>query len=278
MNQSNVQSFDPQTSGAVRWCRAVGGFRIIDTAHVNVSRLGHHAHELASLNLVLCGGLPETYGCRTHEYPTGFLVYKPPNYEHANDFRGRRTRTLIIELDQSQFESMSEYESSLMQQWDVFHPRISAIAQRLYAELVHADSDSALATESLCYELFSSASRESHRLAKSRRPKWMDSAVDYLHAHFQMGPTIADVAAQVGVCPTHFARAFRKHVGCTPGDLIRSRRLALVLERLFSAEQSCSQIAAEAGYSDESHMIRAVRNAVGVTPGSIRRAARRSCG
>lgn len=83
---------------------------------------------------------------------------------------------------------------------------------------------------------------------------------------------VRDVAADVGVHPVHLARAFRATWGCSPGELIRWRRLDRAAELLRGSQLPAAQIAAETGFVDQSHMTRAFRAAYRITPAAYRRA------
>jgi AraC family transcriptional regulator len=93
----------------------------------------------------------------------------------------------------------------------------------------------------------------------------MDEAAD-------AGLTIGQVAARAGVHPTHLARVFRQAFGCTPGELLRWRRVERTADLLARSALPAAEIAAAAGFTDQSHMSRAFKAFYGLTPGGWRRA------
>jgi AraC-like DNA-binding protein len=64
---------------------------------------------------------------------------------------------------------------------------------------------------------------------------------------------------------------FRQHQGVTIGAYLRELRIEAARRQLSSSEQSLSEIAANAGFSDQSHFSRLFRAATGHTPAAYRR-------
>ena len=270
--RANSHWSDLPTAGEIRGLHTLPGFRLSDVVHNRARKLKDHAHTCASLNLILAGSYPEK--CERsvqREFPAGHLVYKPPLQPHSNQFDGRYVRSLVVELAQSQFERLSQEDAAFRKSWQVYDPGASALAQRLYYELLNCDRDSKSIVESLSYELFTASSDIVRRQHIQRRPQWLDRVIEFLYMEFPNAPPIRELARIAGISPTHFVRGFRLATGYTSGEFIRGRRVAVALERLERGRASGSEIAADVGFADESHMIRTVRKAIFGTPGSFRR-------
>jgi AraC family transcriptional regulator len=82
---------------------------------------------------------------------------------------------------------------------------------------------------------------------------------------------VRHVAQEIDVHPVHLARVFRDYWGCSPGELIRWRRLDRAADLLRRSRLSGAEIAAEVGFVDQSHLIRAFRATYGVSPGEYRK-------
>ena len=82
---------------------------------------------------------------------------------------------------------------------------------------------------------------------------------------------IADVAAALDVHPVHLARVFRQAWGCSPGDLLRWRRVEQAGGLLRRPDLSMAEVALSAGIADQSHMTRAFQARYGMTPSHYRR-------
>src|SRR5271169_5475347 len=76
----------------------VAGLYLTETAHPPGYRIPRHAHQMASLYLLLAGSLTEQFGREDVERRAGELVFTAADEPHSNVFLGRGGRCLIIEL------------------------------------------------------------------------------------------------------------------------------------------------------------------------------------
>jgi AraC family transcriptional regulator len=83
---------------------------------------------------------------------------------------------------------------------------------------------------------------------------------------------MGDLAREAGVHPVHLARAFRKFERRTPGEYQQRLQLRAACELLRDPEWPLAVIAAECGFSDQSHFTRIFRRLAGTTPAQFRRA------
>ena len=82
---------------------------------------------------------------------------------------------------------------------------------------------------------------------------------------------VRDIQREAGCSPKHFIALFRAAVGLTPKHYYRVRRFKAVLDRLASGgEANLADVAAMAGYSDQSHLTREFRDFAGITPTQYR--------
>lgn len=102
-------------------------------------------------------------------------------------------------------------------------------------------------------------------------PRWAHQAYD---AVMDMAADsclrIADLAAALGVHPVHLARVFRQAWGCSPGQLLRWRRVEQAAGLLRRPGLAMAEVAAAAGFADQSHMNRAFQSQYGTTPARYR--------
>src|SRR5256885_155059 len=77
-----------------------------------------------------------------------------------------------------------------------------------------------------------------------------------------------------GAHPASLARAFRAHYGLSVGEYGRRLRLAGAAAELAGSETPLAEIAANAGFADQSHFTRVFRRHVGTTPARYRAQAR----
>jgi AraC-like DNA-binding protein len=84
--------------------------------------------------------------------------------------------------------------------------------------------------------------------------------------------SLPELARALAVSPHHLSRIFR----ATSGHTISRHRMRLrvrgALERLGGGERDLARMAADLGFSDQSHLCRVIRGETGHTPSALRRA------
>jgi AraC-like DNA-binding protein len=96
-------------------------------------------------------------------------------------------------------------------------------------------------------------------------PPDLVAAVEQITAHGGR-IDISRLAARLGVTRQHLARRFASHVGVTPKMLCRVVRLWQVLRHAGSEPVNWAVLAADLGYSDQSHLVSEFRSLTGLTP------------
>jgi len=112
-----------------------------------------------------------------------------------------------------------------------------------------------------------SGERRSGRLA----PKQIRGVVDYIEARLASNPSIADLARQCGLSPSHFAQAFRQTMGMAPHQWLLHRRVESAKNLLRDTDVSIAEIAAACGFYDQSHLSRVFTRIQGRSPRGWRR-------
>ena len=114
------------------------------------------------------------------------------------------------------------------------------------------------------------------------RPEWADDAsvfspacasrlVDYIDARLHAHICLEELAALVGLSPSHCARKFHRTLGLSFGRFVNRRRLAKALDVLRSDSTPLSRVALELGFSSQSHFTRLFSEATGITPARYRK-------
>jgi AraC-like DNA-binding protein len=88
---------------------------------------------------------------------------------------------------------------------------------------------------------------------------------ELLDASVPEGCTLDDAAARLDVTPTHLIRAFGREYGMPPHQYLTGRRVELA-RRLLLSGRPPAQVAALAGFYDQSHLTRHFRRMLGTTP------------
>jgi AraC family transcriptional regulator len=256
--------------GEQRSLHLVGGFVVSETTHRQGQNLARHAHERASINFVLDGAYAETFRGRSHAYGPSTLIIKPAGEEHANHFRERPARCLLIELVPARAAYLQSCITSAQSPSSTAAPMLKPLAMRIIRELRRPDRFTGLALEANILELLVASARSHERRVTGTPPQWLNAIVERLHdAPVELN--LSELAAEAGVHPAHLARAFRKYFRTSPGEYARDVRLEHAIELLRTSREPIGTIALRAGFFDQSHFTRCVKRKTGMTPGELRR-------
>jgi AraC family transcriptional regulator len=101
----------------------------------------------------------------------------------------------------------------------------------------------------------------------------IQKALAYIEANFRAKLTRSQMAAAAHLSDFHFSRLFRRLVGLSPEAYLLDCRLRHAQKRLVlhGPGDSIADVAAEAGFADQSHFGRQFRRAFGLTPSQYAR-------
>jgi AraC family transcriptional regulator len=161
-------------------------------------------------------------------------------------------------------------------------PHLRAAMAAVGSELTAGGAGGRLAAESLANVLAVHLVR--HALAPRRPERGRDGAlprgrlravVEYIEEHLDAGPTLEQLAAVARLSPYHFARQFKAATGLPPYQYVILRRVERAKQLLQQDHDlSLAEVAAYAGFSDQSQLSHHFKRLVGVTPGQFRTPAR----
>jgi AraC family transcriptional regulator len=161
-------------------------------------------------------------------------------------------------------------------------PLLRAAMEAVDAELTSGGAGGPLAAESLANLLAVQLIR--HISAPPRLARGRDGAlprgrlravVEYIEDHLDASPTLDEIAAVARLSPFHFARQFKAATGLPPHQYVILRRVERAKQLLQAGPGlSLAEVAAHAGFSDQSQFSHHFKRLVGVTPGQFRTPAR----
>jgi len=246
------------------------GFVVDMTRYPAEFELGTHQHEHANLCIVLEGAFTEWSGCRERLCRAGTLIAKPRAEAHRDRFHGRGARCVNVAVEHDRLAQIQDAFSALMELRIDADPSLLVSGHRLSAELSRPDELSPLVVEGLVLELIAGTLRNS---LPRRRPTedWVAQARDYLHERFRESVSLAAVARAVERHPVTVAQQFRARYGMSVGEYVRRLRVDHVARRLVASRETLASLAAEAGFTDQSHMQRTFKACLGQTPAAFRR-------
>jgi len=248
-------------------CELRGNDLLVNAAdHAPRMIVPRHVHENAYLCVVVAGG----FELETHSRvacPPGSVVAYPAGGPHANRFGETAGRCVNLHF------GTSWMRDAALRDWlaDFRHASLGEHApgvRRLAREMAARDGAAALGVTAAAIELVAEAMRARPPLAA---PGAVRRVVDLLEADLANAPSLAGLAREAGLHPSHLARSFRAALGETIGEYVRRRRVEQSLRALARPELSLAEIAAEAGFADQAHFGRVFKRHFGTTPGARRR-------
>lgn len=249
----------------------LAGFTLVETIYSPGFKMPHHSHELTHFSLVLQGGYTERYGRRSRAAEPSTLVIHPQNEDHSVNFDKAGARIFSVVVKPQWLERVREHTSVLDNPADFRGGLPVTLALRLYHECQEMDEVSPLIIEGLSLEILAAA----HRLSERKTaPRWLIRARDLLHARFSERLSLDEIAKAVGVHSTHLSRVFRSQYGCTIGEYVRRLRVEHTSRLLSTSDTPLHEIAAAAGFSDQSHFARTFKRYMQMSPNEYRRIAR----
>lgn len=216
-----------------------------------------HRHEEAQLSVLLAGSLRETMGRADVEAVRRSSGVKPCGQSHAARFgpHGALMLSMTLARDPETVRAAGEWRAN------------PATLDALIAGLLATDDAGCRAemTEDLRTMLESGARAENRRAehdAARRLRQALDARPD--------GGRIDAMARALGMHRTHLSRCFTQTYGVAP-SLYRARVMAArALTLALRGEDGLADIAADAGFADQSHLARTCRRQIGASLSRVR--------
>lgn len=98
-------------------------------------------------------------------------------------------------------------------------------------------------------------------------------AMKFMQQTFSRGPTLIEIAKEVGLSPFHFHRRFTELLGLTPKQFLLECQINKAKSDLLSRQKELADIARECGFAHQSHFTSRFKQATGLTPTRWRRLA-----
>ena len=243
--------------------RQAGDFDLRLSKYAPSVRMPMHRHSAAYFCFVVRGGMDERCPSNRHQFHGGSLHFHPQGEAHASNVGAEGMTSLSI-IPKGDLASRTHIEPRALD------PRaISPLARRCYEAFCDSDDASDLMLESAALELLA------RTLRGARTPKgvpaWIGQVRDHMHAHYMDRIALADLSAIAGVHPVHLVRAFRQHLGDTPGAYVRRLRIEAARTALRETLTPIIDIALDHGFSSQSQFTRHFHRETGLPPAAYRR-------
>ena len=105
---------------------------------------------------------------------------------------------------------------------------------------------------------------------QSPKAKLVNQVCRYIEAHLHTKLSLAVLSHQVGLSPYHLQRTFKKVLGISPREYVKSRRVA-EMKRFLRNGETVNNSLYSAGFSSRSRVYENIQGGFGVNPGEFRR-------
>jgi AraC family transcriptional regulator len=201
---------------------------------------------------------------RRHDFDTwsGTLAYTPPGMGvFSESQRGGEYLVLTWAAD----------NSCEINERPTLHGQANAmsIALSIRRALLQPCRDS-LEVETLSLQMLDAGMKAIDGETSPRQNHDFGPVLDYIETKLSEAITLAELAAKMKLPVLTFLRGFSSTLGMTPHAYIVERRLQHARRLLLAENESIAQVAADCGFSHQSHFGKHFRRAFGMTPRDYR--------
>ena len=242
--------------------RTLAGAKAVRVVHPGGQAIEEHRHDWPSLTLYVLGGCLEQYdgGDAALRGPSAAL--HPAGRPHADAVDDCGLETVSIQFDPAWLRRAG-HDLRLDRSRCWTGGAVAAEARRLATAWRQPDlPEHALADATGEFVKFALAQED------ELRPAWLDGVMTSLEV--ETPPATADLARRLDLHPAWLARAYRAAAGEGLQETVRRKRVQLAVDRLRGSECGLAEIAATAGFCDQSHMNRGFQAVLGRTPLQVR--------
>ena len=232
-----------------------------------------HTHDEYGIGLIDLGGHASWSGRGRVEAGPGSFISVNPGEVHDGHALGRRPRSWrILYFEPAALHALQADVTGADSPFEFTRPvfddrALRASFEMAFAHARHPDRD-AMGCESAVLELI--AGLRAHASVARRRDDLAAADVRRARERLDEDPanpvTLSELARECSLSRFQLLRAFTRAFGLPPHAYLVQRRLAFA-RRLLRARVPPAEVAATAGFSDQSHLTRCFARQFGVTPG-----------
>ena len=249
------------------------GVRVRIVHYLPGRRMENHAHESASITLVIRGAFEEESAFGSIRAGVGDCVIKPPGVPHADHFGDWQTTTLQIAIPGEIQALHRDGDFALRGYRCGADPRLAPVLFNMFTILLNSESAKPQPViNDLTLDALGVAAAQTRRIPATR-PSWLARVEDEIRASLPGTIRVAKLAESVGVHPVHLARVFQRVYGCGVVEYIRRLRVQYAANAMARRRITLCEAALDAGFFDQPHLNRAFRRQLGLSPAQYRRLA-----
>lgn len=241
-----------------------------------------HSHNFYEMYYLVSGEIKYFIGDSIYLVKKGDVVLIPPHVIHktvpGDDYDHTR---ILMSIMPDYLEEFLKYDPNLFDFFNSFiipsthrtTGRIENILQTLIAEYVEGYDK--IMVKSLLGELFTILKRNAdidtklkedmqvHRDSCSNR---ILGVVRYINKKYQTDISLEDLAQEFFMSPTYLSRTFKRIMGTTYSDYIRSVRINHSIHLLLNTDDNITEVATLAGFNSSNHFCKTFKDCMGISP------------
>ena len=236
--------------------------------HTTERVVAEHDHELAYFSLLLDGAYEERYKDSTIYFEPFSIALHPSEYRHADKIGSGGATFFTVELD-SQWKGMvADFLDLQSIGVEVNGGSLTWLAVQLFRCVIGTSAPDEFEAVTLLYEMLADAAKLPPPQPRSQI--WLSTIRKYIEQHSSDSLTLSELAQIGGVHPVSIVRAFRAQHHQTIGQYIRRIRVQNATRLMKNRKAKLSDVAAEAGFADQSHFTRTFKEITGLKPTQFR--------
>jgi AraC family transcriptional regulator len=249
-----------------------GDFTVSAVTHPVARAVPLHAHAHAFFSMLITGRYREWLGPGQWDARPLAMVLRPAQAEHRDEIGPDGALFLCVDIAPSYWNALADAGVGLQRR--AFDERpMSCVALRLLRELCEKRAGWRGVAESLVNELVAEYVADSHHVQR-REPRWLRRTLQRLHED-PASESLGSIAADLDLHPVHVSRMFKRHLGVTLSQYLRTLRLQRAARALLESQEPLAALADEHGFSDQSHLAREFSRATHWSPARLRCACER---
>jgi len=259
--------------------------KIKHNAHLDVALLHarfiqyaypRHSHDYYVISLIERGRQSFTHKGEKYNTPAGGVILINPGVVHTGepvDARGFELRSLYpttSHLEMAAFELTGRHQPvPFFADVRIDNPWVSKSILNLHKSLLQDSTTLEVESRFIWFltqliKRYADTPITEQKLGNENKATQI--ALRYIEDHFSQGISLDDLSKHVALSTYYFLRVFCAEVGMPPHAYLESVRIRHA-QRLIREGKPLAEIAAEVGFSSQSHLTRSFKKIIGVTPG-----------
>ncbi len=235
----------------------------------STDRTDWHYHENPYFMYVLHGNMKDCNKKVKTLCPSGSLMFNNWQEAHYGSKHSNNASGFHLEFEKSWLNkngiSLNLLEGSQLIQ----NPQIHFLFASLYRELLFSDSYSEVSVELLLLQVCEALS-DLKETNTQENPNWVNGLKELLH-YDTSNLSLDYLSNELKIHPVHLSRTAPKYLSMSLGEYIRQQKLKKALPLLLDTSIRLTQIAYDAGFSDQSHFNRVFKSYFKMNPSAYRK-------